>query len=322
MTEIHSFIQGRISSLDKQIDQVVDEFLAFKKSENTRKAYSKDIHGLIDILNLEHLRDLAQYQYADVVKVIQSYLDGLKVLEDDTSRVINARTINRKAYALSSFFKYLVDVYNYPKNPLNQFQPHAVDRRSSTQSLTRFELVDMLKLSKSKHSKSHTTHRNYICLCFLAVLALRRNELVMLKWKDIDHDQISINVYQKGGSYKLLPIPVALYNQLNVYRKLCNQECEYLFHPVRNNANGNLNKPISVNYVYEFIIKLAQKVCPDKKITPHSLRKTFIEQALDNNEDFISIINATGHATVEMVKYYDTRDTLKNNAVHNMGKLV
>ena len=43
-------------------------------------------------------------------------------------------------------------------------------------------------------------------------------------------------------------------------------------------------------------------------------------EAHHNQEDFI--INATGHATAEMVKYYDTRDTLKNNAVHGMSKLI
>ena len=122
----------------------------------------------------------------------------------------------------------------------------------------------MLKESKKGHKKSQTAYRNYIALCFLVILALRRQELVGLKWSDLRADSSSINVYTK----------------------------------------------------------LVSKVCPEKRITPHSLRKTFIEQALNNNEDFISIINATGHSTVEMVKYYDTRDTLKNNAVHNMGKLV
>ncbi|MGK0376181.1 MAG: hypothetical protein ACJA2E_002672 [Arenicella sp.] len=41
--------------------------------------------------------------------------------------------------------------------------------------------------------------------------------------------------------------------------------------------------------------------------------------AINNQQDFISIINATGHATAEMVKYYDARDTLKNNAVHSIS---
>jgi len=33
-------------------------------------------------------------------------------------------------------------------------------------------------------------------------------------------------------------------------------------------------------------------------------------------------INATGHRTVEMVKYYDGRDTLNNNAAHGMAKFI
>ena len=67
---------------------------------------------------------------------------------------------------------------------------------------------------------------------------------------------------------------------------------------------------------------MVAKVVDGKRATPHSFRKAFIEMALNNQEDFISIINATGHSTVEMVKYYDTRDTLKNNAVHGMAKLI
>ena len=180
----------------------------------------------------------------------------------------------------------------------------------------------MLKESKKGHKKSQTAYRNYIALCFLAILALRRQELVGLKWSDLRADSSSINVYQKGGSYKLLRIPAVLYKHLIDYKTSYNDSCVYIFHPVRNYSTGKIDKPLNVSYVYEFITKLVSKVCPEKRITPHSLRKTFIEQALDNNEDFISIINATGHSTVEMVKYYDTRDTLKNNAVHNMGKLV
>jgi integrase len=60
----------------------------------------------------------------------------------------------------------------------------------------------------------------------------------------------------------------------------------------------------------------------NKKISPHSLRKTFIELALDNNQDLIAISNATGHRTIEMVKYYDTRDRLKNNAVNSLAGLI
>lgn len=58
-------------------------------------------------------------------------------------------------------------------------------------------------------------------------------------------------------------------------------------------------------------------VVPTKKLTPHSLRKTFIELALDNGDDLIAICNATGHESVEMV-----RDRLKNNAINSLSGLI
>ena len=95
-----------------------------------------------------------------------------------------------------------------------------------------------------------------------------------------------------------------------------------MFSPVCNTVTGNLNKPINANYIYDLVTKTVFLVTKGGRATPHSFRKSFIEIALNNSEDFISIINATGHSTVEMVKYYDTRDTLKHNAAHQMAKFI
>ena len=176
-------------------------------------------------------------------------------------------------------------------------------------------------MSKRKNI-SQTTYRDYLAICCLSVLALRRNELVGLKWGDINESASSANVFQKGGSYKLLPLPKSLIDQLVWYRENYNHISDYIFAPVRNNATKNLNKPLNTAYIYNLVKKVVAKVLDGKQATPHSFRKSFIEMALNNQEDFISIINATSHSTVEMVKYYDTRDTLKNNAVHGMAKLI
>lgn len=306
----------------KFIDNVVDSFLALKPSQNTRRAYSRDINDFLDDLSIRTLQDLAGIEFPVIADRAQAYLNQFKKVDNSTDRVLNPKTINRKAYALSSFFKYLIDFYGYPRNPLSQYQALKVNRRSTTQSLTRAELIDVLALAKKQHNKNQTAFRNYLAICFMAILALRRQEVVGLKWNDLQADSRSINVYQKGGSIKLLPIPSALYKLLIEYRNVYPSEYDYIFHPIRNHATGILNKPLNSNYIYQLVTKLVKKVCPDKQITPHSLRKSFIELALNNQEDFISIINATGHSTVEMVKYYDTRDTLKNNAVHSMDKLM
>ena len=153
-------------------------------------------------------------------------------------------------------------------------------------------------------------------------LALRRDETANLKWDDINFQQSTANVYQKGGSFKLLPLPVGIASLLGEFKKLYGDTCPYIFHPVRNNRTKELNKPIRTEYIFEMVKKIAVRVVPDKNITPHSFRKTFIELALNNKEDFISIINATGHSTVEMIKYYDTRDALKNNAIHSIANII
>jgi len=304
------------------IDNVIDEFVATKRSKNTRRAYSRDIADLFEFLKVTTLNDLGLIPFFELVTQVQGFLENTTEYDMETKRPLNPKTVNRKAYSLSSFFKYLMHAYNYPKNPLNQYQSHKFDRRSTTPSLTRSEVIDVLNYMSKGRKKSQTAFRDYLAFCCLSVLALRRNELVGLKWDDIDLAVSSINVFQKGGSYKLLPLPKSLLDQLNYYRDGYNHISEYVFSPVLNNATKRLNKPLNPSYVYTLVKRVVAKVANGKKATPHSFRKSFIEMALNNQEDFISIINATGHSTVEMVKYYDTRDTLKNNAVHGMGKLI
>ena len=304
------------------LDQVLDGFLSTKRSQNTKRAYARDISDLLSFLEIENTEQLAAIAFHELVVDIQSHLEECTEIDDLTGRPLNPTTINRKAYAFSSFFKYLIHSYGYPKNPLDQYQAHKVDRKSKTKSLTRAEILDVISFMAEKRYMSQTAYRDYLAICFLSVLALRRNELVGLKWSDIDFNASSANVFQKGGSYKLLPVPENLLKLISEYRIKYTKTSEYLFSPVRNNSTKTLNKPLNSSYIYQLVKKVVSKVAGGKKATPHSFRKSFIEMALNNQEDFISIINATGHATVEMVKYYDTRDTLKNNAVHGMSKLI
>lgn len=304
------------------LDVVLDGFISTKRSQNTKRAYARDLDGLFAYLECKTTSELGKIEFHELVTRIQSYLEECTEYDDQTDRPINPTTINRKAYAFSSFFKFLIHSYGYPKNPLEQYQAHKVDRKSRTKSLSRAEIIEIISFMAEKRYKSQTAFRDYLIICFLSVLALRRNELVGLKWTDIDFNASSANIFQKGGSYKLLPVPINVLQLLKEYRDIYGKNSTYIFNPVRNNTTRKLNKPLNTSYIYQLVTKTVLNVTKGKRATPHSFRKSFIEMALNNNEDFISIINATGHATVEMVKYYDTRDTLKNNAVHGMAKLI
>ena len=314
--------QPLISNQETLMLDVIEDFLNLKLSIHTKRSYKADLVAFFNGLEVTFLTDFARIPYPLVVDQVKAFLTLHTKSDSHTTRVLNPKTINRKAYALSSFFNYLIDVYGYPKNPTKHFKPLKTEKRSTTTSLNRAEIIDLFERAKGQHRQSETKYRDYLILVFMFALALRRDEAVNLKWDDIDFQNHTANVYQKGGSYKLLPLPINIISLLNDFKKSYPNHCPYIFHPVRNNRTKELNKPIRTNYVVEMVKKIAFLVVPEKNITPHSFRKTFIEFALNNQEDFISIINATGHATVEMVKYYDTRDTLKNNAIHSVARSI
>ena len=78
----------------------------------------------------------------------------------------------------------------------------------------------------------------------------------------------------------------------------------------------DISKPLSSTQINRIVETIVQEVIPEKHITPHSFRKTFIELALSNNVSLVDIMNGTGHSSVEMVKYYDSRSKLDNNAIN------
>lgn len=321
MTELTT---NSLKTSSKEISEVIEDFVSLKPSTHTQRAYRGDIRGFFDSMELVMLDDLALVQFNDLVKKISLYIESSRKTEqvEEGQRITNAKTVNRKQNSLRSFFAYLMSVYNYPKNPLDNFRNLKADNYSNTTSLTKSEIIDLLEIAKRTHRRDEIGFRNYLIIVFLFNMALRREEVVNLKWGDIDLSSQTLNIYQKGGGKKLLPLPSSICYLLVEFKTLYGETIPYIFHPTRNNSHKTISKPLSTSYIFSVVINLAKQVHPEKKITPHSLRKTFIELALDNGEDLISICNATGHSTVEMVKYYDTRDRLKNNAIHSLSGLI
>lgn len=304
-------------------DVVENEFLSEFISKETKSAYRRDILTFFQGIQITYLNDLGVIHFSDMAKLVMEYIYSFKKTNEyHQDRIINPKTINRKAYSLSSFFNFLVDNYNYPRNPVARFKPEQAHKTSNTESLTRGEMQEILIYLKQKHKKNKAEYRNYLLISFMFALALRRHEAAKLQWLDIQVNSSGepcIEVFQKGRTIKKLPLPLPLYNQLMEYKSMYSQESAYIFTPIKNNSTKDLTKPLSATQVNRIVTSIAKQLIPDKNITPHSFRKTFIELALNNNTPLIDIINGTGHSSVEMIKYYDGRDSIKNNAVNNVS---
>ena len=304
------------------ISDVIEDFLNTKNSRQTVRSYRSDLVAFFNWLDVMTLSELAVLSFPILIDKVLSFIRLQEKTDPFTGKVKNPATVNRKAYTLSAFFNYLIHAYSYPKNPLKSFQAHKTTRKSTTESLTRAEAVDILQFMQGKHRESEKDFRDYLIFLFLNVFALRRNELVGLTWDDINVSASTINVYQKGGSTKLLPIPTNIMLYLQRFRELYPSDSVYLFRPLKNNTTHEFNKPLTPSAIYQMVEKIMLKFLPDKHITPHSFRKTFIELSIANKEDFVAITNATGHTNINMIGYYCTSDTLKHNAIHGMARLV
>jgi len=306
---------NQIFTLQKNINEVIEDFSNSFNSKKTQIRYQTVLKQFFELLQVQQLKQLWDIHITEVKKCFDEFKTvKSKFHNDNKSHLLNPSTINNIAYIIKSFFNYLIDYYNYPKNPLSSYKPLKTKEHSSTQSLDRVELLEILKcakmdyldiLLKSKSIKRHLTKlRNYLIFGLLA-LSLRREEIVNIKWDDLQEDSFLL-IQQKGGSYKYIPIPSWLLDFLLKYRDEKTEHhylSPYIFTPFSNSFSSNFSKPISADYIMEITQKICNRLQIKKKITPHSFRKTFIELSLNKNENYNNIMNATGHKTSQMIRY-------------------
>lgn len=325
-------LEGNLT-LQKSITDVIEDFLSWFNSPKTKNRYRTVLKQFFDELWTKKLSELWDFHITEVSKVFDEFRDKKTKFDPENKMIVlNPATINNTAYTIRSFFKYLIDYYNYPKNPLANYRPLKTKEHSSTHSLDRWELLEILKQSKldyldilkrSENPKKHLTKlRNYLIFWLLS-LSLRREEITNIKWDDLQDDSFLL-IQQKWWSYKYIPVPPGLLDFLLKYRDEKTSQwflSAYIFSPFSNNYSGNINKPISTDYIMEITQKLCNHLNINKKITPHSFRKTFIELSLNKNENYNNIMNATGHKTSQMIRYYDYRDKVKNNAINSFNDI-
>jgi integrase len=69
--------------------------------------------------------------------------------------------------------------------------------------------------------------------------------------------------------------------------------------------------------------RLCRKIGVTKRITPHSLRHSFVTMALDAGVPERDIIDSTGHADSSMIRFYDrNRGGIERNATHAVAAFI
>jgi site-specific recombinase XerD len=141
--------QTKIFRLQRNINEVIEDFTISFNSIKTQKRYKTVLKQFFEILEVQQLEQLADVPLVEVKRVFDSLKESKSHYDEhNTTHLLNPSTINNIAYIIKSFFNYLIDYYNYPKNPLSSYKPLKTKEHSSTQSLDRVELLEILKYAK------------------------------------------------------------------------------------------------------------------------------------------------------------------------------
>lgn len=208
-----------------------------------------------------------------------------------SNRTVSNRTVNLELDYFSGFLKWC------RREKGLEMTPPAIDKlpykRPIPIVLSPGEIVRIL-------DAADPFHRAFI-LCLYS-LGLRFSEARNMRWEDIDFENKSVRVIQKGGSYKMLPLNDWVETAILAIRPEDPEDenvpvCPWVFESRRNKGRpiNNINKALA-------LITKAAKI--EKHVNPHLFRHSCATHMMGNDINLRTIQEYLGHAQVSTTEFY------------------
>ena len=200
---------------------------------------------------------------------------------------VSNRTVNKELYYVMAFLKWArkekkLEIRNLSYEKLKHNTPVPI-------ILSVDEIKRLLEVATPIHR----------CLfLFLYALGLRWSEAVNIRIRDIDKANSTVLVQQKGGSYKLLPLPTILLSSVGeiVDSDASSEADDFIFrNPATGKAFVNIRKSVA---------KYCKEAGIQKRVYCHLLRHSFATHLLGHGTPTNLVQAMLGHTTSTMTKHY------------------
>lgn len=273
--------------------EAFDQFLEQFQSEETRRAYRRDI---IKFFNWARKRP------KKITKL--DALGYLKHLRD--SKISNA-SVNRAFSSIRSYMRLLVSVDVIEKNP---FDRDAI-KMPRVQHITSEEITDD-DLKRILAVAKDSLERSIVCL--MAYNGMRRSEVCNIRQCDIYNmkGMTVIEIHGKGDKTRVIPL---------------NAKCLEAIKPFLKSDRDNNTDPLLTfrkeklksDFLYKIIRKLVKEANIHKNIHPHMFRAKFASLALESGVPITSVQADLGHASIETTAMYDhSKNRLDRSSVNKI----
>lgn len=273
--------------MEDQFVQLVEDFTAALRSQETARAYRTDLFQFGGFLSAHKLTDL---QKLDSL-ALRSWLTGL--------HKAHARsTIGRKVAAVRSFLRHLNQRGIINNNPAASLKAPRAEKRTP-----RFLSVDeVFALLDNAPPETGLEKRDRAILEMLYSSGLRVGELVGLNLEAIDRRLGLVRVTGKGNKERVVPLGSRAQEALDIYliefedrRRKTQTRALFL-----NNRGGRLTDR-SVRLIMD---KAMTRLAATRRISPHGLRHSFATHLLDGGADLKAVQEMLGHASLSTTQRY------------------
>ena len=290
-----------------------------KSSARTRINYAYDVRVFFHFLmeNNPVYKDytIEQFKVCDLEKLepvdIEEYMEYLKVYERDDELITNSeKGLARKMSALRSFYSYYYKHQFITKNPtllvdMPKLHDKAIIRLDTDEVALLLDFVETCGSQLTGQSLVYynkTKERDLAILTLLLGTGIRVSECVGLDLNNVDFKNNGITVTRKGGNQMVVYFGDEVAEALEKYIEGSRKSVT----PISGHENAlylsTQRRRMGVQAVENMVKKYARQVTPNKKITPHKLRRTYGTSLYKETGDIYLVADVLGHKDVNTTK--------------------
>jgi len=284
--------------------QAFIQYLTFEKrySRHTIVSYQNDLEQFFTYIS-------SQYQAASLEEIgttyVRSWLASLKADK------ITAKTINRKASSLKSFFKYHLKTGGVAASPMWAVTTPKISKRLP-EFVKEKDMENMFLHLEFPDNWRGKTDRLLLMLFYQT--GMRLSEQVNLKESQVDFSKRVIKVLGKGNKERVVPVAEELVTAMKAYRQAKRKEikdcdCTYFF-------VLESGKRLYAKYVYLAVKKYLSEITTLNKKSPHILRHTFATHLTNNGADINAVKELLGHSSLAATQVYTHNNIEKLKEAH------
>jgi len=272
------------------VASIWNEFAKKLKHDDVTAGTANIYEGAVNHL-MNWMKDKAKNARDITSKIAEEYLDEL-------ASSIGTNTYNTRLVLFKRIWKALKDDFSLVDDAWEKFNKKKA-AKSSRRTMQNIEIADVISKAESKDMRLLLTIGLYT--------GLRISDCSLLKWSEVDFEQKLLKVRPiKTRKHMSAPIEIPIHPALMKLLKEMPHTSEYVS---EQNANDYMHGHASGKVVELFKscgIVTSEKVDGKTKIICgfHSLRHTFVSNAINSGMSPLLVQRIVGHSSVDMTSAY------------------